>query len=335
MYTVDFINTFRVGKLSDPNVLVSKSGDYIHPENMRNNSGSMHSFNPHVFSSYYLKEHGEKAMETFFNYVDAVRAGEERFECPDPDAVGWVSGRFATYFYPVLNNLTFTEYLGDGWAKIYYNEPKEEILAKIADFDMRICNILSDVIEDDYTDLEKALSLYEFLTEYCTYDYEALYDNDPFWDQYESGYRVLMEKKGICWEISCLYKYLLLQCGVDIEEASGEPVNPDDQSHQWNYIMIDGQAYLIDVTWGLTFDRKPDLDYFLFTDEVRANRDGFVYDSFDISGYRNTDMPEVYPYDANDDRYSELWQGTYLAFDQQEKCIFYQDTDGVIHRFDY
>ena len=335
IYDIDFVNTFKVGKFSDPGVLVSKSGDYIHPENMRNNNGSMHAFNPHVFSNFYLKEHGEKAMESFFNYVDAVRAGEDSFECPDPNAVGWVSGRFATYFYPVLNNLTLTEYLGNGVAKIYYNEPKEEISEKIADFDLRICNILSDVIEDDYTDFEKALALYEFMTEYCTYDYEALYDDDSFWDQHQSGYRVLIEKKGICWEISCLYKYLLLQCGVDIEEAGGDPVNPNDQPHQWNYIILDGQAYLIDATWGLTDNRKPDLDYFLFTDEVRASRDGFAYESFDIADYKNNDMPEIYPYDANDNRYSELWQGTYLAFDQQEKCVFYFDIDNVIHRFDY
>ena len=332
---IEFVNTFKVGTVSDTEVLVSKSGDHIHPENMRNNDGTKHTFNPHVFTSYYINVHGEKAMETFFNYVDAVRAGEERFECPDPDAVGWVSGRFATYFYPVMNNLSYTEYLGNGWARIYYYIPKEDLAEKINDFEKRICDIIDDVIEDDYTDFEKALALYEFMTEYCTYDYDALEVEDVSFFSEESGYRVLMEKKGICWEISCLYKYLLLQCGVEIEESSGEPDDPNGESHQWNHIVLDGKGYLIDATWGLTGDRKPDLKYFLFTDELRDERDGFNYDTFDIADYQLNDMPELYPYDADDERYKELWDGKYLAFDQNEKCIFYWNEDNEICRFDY
>ena len=332
---IDFINTFKIGQLYDPDVLTAKSGDCIHPENMRNNDGTKHTFNPHVFSSYYLAEHGEKAMQTFFNYVDAVRAGEEYYECPDRDAVGWDSGRFATYFYPVMNQLSNTEYLGNGRAKIYYSIPKEEVLEKINDFEKRICDILDNVIEEDYTDFEKTLALYEFMTEYCTYDYDALDSDDIEFLSQESGYRVLMEKKGICWEISCLYKYLLLQCGIDVEEAGADPVDPEEDPHAWNYIVLDGQAYLVDATWGLTDKRKPDLKYFLFTDNVRVKRDGFIYESFDIADYQNTGMPEVYPYNANDDRYKDLWNGTYLAFDQDEKCIFYLDTESQIHRFDY
>ena len=77
------------------------------------------------------------------------------------------------------------------------------------------------------------------------------------------------------------------------------------------------------------------MKYFLFTDELRVQRDGFKYESFGIADYRLNDMPEPYPYDADDERYQELWNGKYLAFDQDENCIFYWDEDNVICRFDY
>ncbi|MBR5968377.1 MAG: hypothetical protein IK001_07260, partial [Lachnospiraceae bacterium] len=81
--------------------------------------------------------------------------------------------------------------------------------------------------------------------------------------------------------------------------------------------------------------RKPDLTYFLFTDALRKDRDGFDPESFDLAGYGLYGAREVYGFKAEDERYSELWNGTYVAFDENEKCIFYKDIDGVMHRFDY
>ena len=67
MIEMDLANTFMLTAKTDPEVLKSKTGDTIHPENMRNNDGAEYSFNPHVFSSYYLKEHGETRRDAFFS----------------------------------------------------------------------------------------------------------------------------------------------------------------------------------------------------------------------------------------------------------------------------
>ena len=338
MLEMDFVNTFMLTAQTNPEAVTSNSGDTIHPENMRNNDGAEYSFNPHVFSSYYLKEHGEDRRDVFFRYVDALRAGEDRFKCPNIGAANWSSGRLAKYFFPIGSLYAYAQYSGDGWAEIVYRIPKEEFLEKERDFEERICAILNDVVEEDYTDFEKALALYEFMTEYCTYDYEMLEHNrnlDEEWINRQSGYRVLVEKQGICWEIACLYRYLLLQCGVDCEESTGEPVEFGEDLHEWNYIELDGQGYLIDATWGITDNREPDLAYFLFTDELRENRDGYKSESFDIAGNGLYGARQKYSFDADDERYSELWNGKYIAFDQDEKCIFYRDINGAIKRFDY
>ena len=46
-----------------------------------------------VFSKIYTLEHGEARRQAFFNFVDALRAGEEWFDCPDEDTMWWCRGR--------------------------------------------------------------------------------------------------------------------------------------------------------------------------------------------------------------------------------------------------
>jgi hypothetical protein len=334
MAEMEFANNFILTAQANPEVVKPKKSDTLHPENKSNNDGANYTFNPHVFSGFYLKEHGEERRDAFFRYVDALRAGEDEYECPNEGCANWSGGRLAKYFFPLGFIYTSVEYVGKGRAKITYNIPKEEFLAKEKDFEERITAILNDVLEEDYTDFEKALALYEFMTEYTVYDYD-MRDHNVEWMDRQSGYRVLMEHQGICWEIACLYRYLLLQCGVDAEESTGMPVNPEEDMHEWNYLALDGKGYLIDATWGLTENREPNMEYFLFTDDMRERRDGYIIDSFDIGGYGLYGARKKYSFEANDERYSELWYGTFLAFDEEEKCIFYRNIFGEICRFDY
>lgn len=334
MAEMEFANNFILTAQANPEVVKPKKGELLHPENKSNNDGAHYTFNPHVFSGFYLKEHGEERRDAFFRYVDALRAGEDEYECPNEGCAAWSGGRLAKYFFPLGFIYTSVEYVGNGRAKITYNIPKEEFLAKEKDFEERIVEILNDVLEEDYTDFEKALALYEFMTEYTVYDYD-MRDHNVEWMDRQSGYRVLMEHQGICWEIACLYRYLLLQCGVDAEESTGMPVNPEEDMHEWNYLALDGKGYLIDATWGLTENREPNMEYFLFTDDMRERRDGYIIDSFDIGGYGLYGARKVYSFEANDERYSELWYGTFLAFDEEEECIFYRNIFGEICRFDY
>ena len=334
MAEMELANAFILTAKENPEVVKPKNSDTLHPENKRNNDGANYTFNPHVFSEFYLIEHGEERRDAFFRYVDALRAGEDEFECKTEGDAAWCSGRLATYFFPVGGVYTSAKYEGNGKAKITYNIPKEEFLEKEKDFEERIVAILNDVLEEDYTDFEKALALYEFMTEYTVYDYEMLEHSSEWMDE-QSGYRVLMEQKGICWEIACLYQYLMLQCGAKAEESVGAPEKEDEDLHAWNYVTLDGQGYLIDATWGVTERREPNMEYFLFTDDMRERRDGYKSESFDIGGYGLYGARKKYSFEANDERYSELWYGTFLAFDEEEKCVFYRDIFGEINRFDY
>ncbi len=336
MTQMDLVNSFLLIAKENPEFLKTKSGAPIQPENKRNNDGAHYTFNPHVFSTFYTKEHGEALRDAFFVYVDAIRAGEDRFKCGTEGAANWSGGRFAAMFYPLGAIYTDVKYIGDGWASITYKIPKEEFLAKVRDFESMIEDILNDVLEEDYSDLEKTLALYEFLTEYAVYDYEMLAHNeDTEWQEKQSSYRVLMEQQGICGEIAILYQYLSLQCGVDMDEAVGMPVQVNDDMHAWNYVCIDGVGYLVDATWGLTANRAPDLRYFLFTDELREKRDGYLTESVDVGFNGLYGARKKFSFNAKDTRYEALWDGYFVAFDETENCIFYRDNKGVMKRFDY
>ena len=332
---LDFINAFVCAARNNPQTVYAKDGATVHPENMENNGeGGHYTFQPHVFSEIYLKEHGEKRRQAMFNYVDALRAGEDRFECYDLDTGHWCFGRLGYFFSLVGPIYTSAGDYKDGWMEICYKIPKEEYLRKQEEFETMICDILNDALRDDYSDIEKALALYEYMTENYTYDYEML-AHCTEWMEKQSGYRCLMEKTGICNEIAKLYQFLLLQVGVDAEESGGEALKAGDDSHAWVFVRIDGQGYLIDPTWGLTENREPELAYFLFTDEMRKTRDGFNPDSFDVGSCPSFEARRKYSFEADDDRYKALWNGKYIAMDTAENCIYYWDYQHNMQRFDY
>ena len=332
---IDFINAFLLASKSNPELFAAKDGKTIHPENMENNGeGGHYTFQPHVFSEFYLKEQGENRRQAMFNYVDALRAGEDRFKCSDEETMLWCFGRNGYFFSLVGPIYTHPGEFRDGWGEICYDIPKEEYLVKQQEFETMICDILNDALRDDYSDIEKALALYEYITDNYTYDYEML-EHCLDWMDKQSGYRCLMEKTGICNEFAKLYQFLLLQVGVKAEESGGSPLRYGEDSHAWVYVELDGVGYLIDPTWGLTGNREPDLAYFLFTDEKREKRDGFEAASFSIGSCPTYESRKKYSFDAKDERYSELWDGRYIAMDTAENCIYYWDFGRNIRRFDY
>lgn len=332
MYEIDFANQFGLARATTPEIFPE---GMVHPENMRNNGSGHYEFQPHVMSKFYVQEHGEARRQALFNFVDALRAGEEWFECPDEDTMWWCRGRLGHFFYPVEEWYTFCGAYKDGKGQIvrYAGTTQEEFEQKRDEFERMVIDIVNDAVLDDYNDIEKALALYEFLTEYCTYDYEMLNHMSDQQDR-QGGYRALIEKKGICNEFACLYQYLLLQCGVDVEESGGPSVTYGQDSHAWVYVTIDGKGYLIDPTWGETSDRRPILKYFLFTDELRESRDGFRASEFDVAGH-GEDSRKVYSFEANDNRFEGLWDGTYVAMDRGSKNIYFLDSNGRLCAFYY
>ena len=308
-------------------------------ENISNNQEGHYTFNPHVFGSRYLEEFGEEMRNTYFAFCDALRNGDDTFQCPDPDMLGWCTGRLSYFFFlPAVPYVTAGDWK-DGVAEINYLIPKEEFLEKEKEFEETIMGIINDCVSDDYSDLEKILALYEYMTTNYTYDYE-MYEHTLDWMDKQSGYRCLNEKQGICNEIAALYNYMLLQVGIDSEEMGGFS-KPDDGSdgdgHSWVFVTLNGKSYHIDPTYGLTTDLAP-LSYFMMTDEIREERDCYPRESLSLAAYGDQTR-EFISFEAVSDDFSELWEGEYIGMDRSSKEIVYRayddNYDEVIKRFSY
>ena len=300
---------------------------------------SHYTFQPKVCSSYMAELFGETMVEAWYALVDAVMAGEDSFACPDAYTYDWVMGQFRDQCFPPLVELIDYCYdrnnpVNDGVATFTYQVPREEAAERIAEFAAFVEDILNSNLEDDYSDLEKALALYLYFSHHYTYDYETAYD-DSGYHFYLSAYRVLTTDTGICQEFSVAYSYLLLQAGVDASNMSGHR-GYDHEGHQWSYVRMGGHNFHIDPTY--VIGSMDSLSYFMMDDAQREAEDGYSPDDFVICSNYAQDNPHP-EYVADDDSFRELWGGNFLSFDHETRTIYYEkpvnDSGWETFSFDY
>lgn len=135
-----------------------------------------------------------------------------------------------------------------------YDLTGTELMKANADYKIAMQNIL-DTVEEDWSDLETALYLHDWLVTHCAYD-ESL--------EYYDAYTMLTQNTGVCQAYTLTYLALLEECGIPCRYVLSR-----DMEHSWNVIQIDGAWYNVDLTYDdPTFDRlgKANHRYFLVSD---------------------------------------------------------------------
>lgn len=100
--------------------------------------------------------------------------------------------------------------------------------------------IVSAMPDDCDTDIEKAMYLYDFLTETVTYDEAFIgYDTVPIYD-------ALIENKTICDGYADSLTMLFNLAGIDAFSVKG--INDSKTGHVINIAVLDGQYYYFDST---------------------------------------------------------------------------------------
>ena len=286
--------------------------------------GRIH-FQPKVASQYLVEVFGEEMVETWFNLMDAVMAGEDTFACPDMDTYNWVMGQFPNKCFPVMNPVMgmLIDYpwdrnnaVRDGVASFTYLVPREEAAAEIDGFANLVEDILNETIKPGYSDFEKALSLYFYFQRNYGYDYQAAEDNDNGEADYVCSYRLLTEKKGICHEVSNAYSYLLMQAGVNATTVMGS-------HHEWSYIRLNGKNYHVDPTYVLSSE-PGELFYFLMDDERRCADGMFQKEDFKYASIYWEEHPHQ-DYEAGDNTFGDLQYGYFDSLDRENQILNYVD----------
>ncbi len=272
-------------------------------------------FQPKVCSVYLEEVFGKAMCDAWYNLVDAVMAGKDTFACPDQHTYDWVMGQFPERCFPVLGELI--DYardrehsVRDGVASFTYRVPVDEAAERIKAFGTMIEGILNGVLADDYSDVEKALALYDYFSRTYMYDYATSEKMSEVYVDYTSAYRFFRTGIGICHEISTAYSYLLMQAGVEATIMMGS-------DHQWSYVRIHGRNYHIDPTFAIC--ERGSLAYFMMTDEQREAT-GYGKAEYVIASNYAQDHPHP-DYTADDDTFRPLWDRTFVSFDHETRTI--------------
>lgn len=99
------------------------------------------------------------------------------------------------------------------------------------------------VVDENMTELQKAIALHDYLTVNCEYDNENLIAGTVPAVSH-SAYGVFANRIAVCDGYALSYKYLLSQVGINCYMVTSDEIN-----HAWNLIELGGQYYQVDVTW--------------------------------------------------------------------------------------
>ena len=136
--------------------------------------------------------------------------------------------------------------------KIGYNQAVHDLDRYQAVFKTAVSNILSVV--GPWTDYDKALFLHDYLVEMTAYDetaaeYIETAETPRCTNMSNTAYGCLVDHTAICSGYSMAYQ-LLLRCeGIVSGPVLGGALQDSSTTHEWNYAVLDGNAYQIDVTW--------------------------------------------------------------------------------------
>ena len=318
---------------SDPD-----SGDAAHDsseqevtEPLPSASEEMYQFNPHVYSPMLSKYYSQEWWDSFYSLCDALREGRDTFECVSQEAYDWCMDdvTLADLFPPACvvikrESNDGTVPFENGIGRIYYGISPEEYIVRQAGFEAMIVEILNSVLEPDDTDFEKCMKLYAYME--STYTYGNIeFSGDGY------TYATLLHKKGVCENLSGVYVYLLLQVGVDALNIGCF----NEIQHAWTYVLLDGEGYHIDPTWGLHDEGDPlILTYFLNSERVR-NDQGVPTDDLTAGmvprfwlSFTETVLP------ATSEKYACLQGATFVSLDEENKILYYEDDMGT-HALQY
>lgn len=136
-------------------------------------------------------------------------------------------------YWAVENNVTPIFTNTSSRAYIIYNNAK---------------NVLREIICDNMTDYEKALSIFDWVANTCKYDYNGYYsgastDNSCY---YLEGMFLDKNHIVVCDGISKAYSLLCNMEGVDCIRVMG---TANGGGHAWNKVKISGKWYVVDITW--------------------------------------------------------------------------------------
>lgn len=282
-------------------------------------TGKKFKCNPRAYSAYTEEIFTKEMIRAWNNLLDAFFAGEDTFECADQDTYSWMIHYFPAHYFPVMGELiepVYGDVVENGVAPFEYTTTREEREKKVAEFEQLVEDILNTTMKDGYSDLEKALSLYQYFSSHYVYDTETYWRMEEEFVEDTDAYRLLTTGHGICSEVASAYSFLLMQAGVDATIMAAQSDVTD--SHEWSYVRIHGKSYHVDPTFALGTDSQ--MAYFMMTDEQR--HETYAYNDLFIAGVYGQEH-QIQVEKAEDDTYRPWWDWYMTGLDPVKNVFSY------------
>ncbi len=114
-------------------------------------------------------------------------------------------------------------------------------------------SVLRKIISPNMTTYEKALSIFDWITYNTVYDYSGDYNPNNYVFTQDCSYYlegVFLKGVAVCDGFSKAYSLLCNMEGIDCIRIAGDAKTASGEGgHAWNKVVIDGNAYLVDITW--------------------------------------------------------------------------------------
>lgn len=209
----------------------------------------------------------------------------------------------AVYQNPMVLGVTSASILRDGeMLAVSYDTEADVIREKQAEIAAETKRVVSEIITDDMSELEKEMAINQYLCDTAEYDMAALEnaeendfaDVDAEFNDSFTPYGVLLNKTGVCSSYAGAFKLLAEEAGLECIVVTG--YLDGELPHAWNKVKIDGEWQIVDSTNNdneLIFNALLNLSD-TAADKVLVEDERYALDS-ELGSYQaNTDEKEYY-----------------------------------------
>lgn len=174
-------------------------------------------------------------------------------------------------------------------------------------------------------DLETLLNIHDYLINHVEYDYGPINENPKKF----SVAGALLEGKAVCEGYARSFKYLCdiyrIPCILVTGTIRDESFGSDFNKHMWNYVKLNNEWYIVDVTWDdfETINPSDRYSYFLagrksrlrnnlmFSDTHKTDTTFFNFNVKDIKGFSYPKVSKT-SYFNDENTYASLIEIGYL-----------------------
>ena len=201
-------------------------------------------------------------MQDYRLLVDAVLQCQEVVTLPEESVIPSLSCLYAEFPLSVLLQDYAVDKKGTA-VTLQFVYDQDDHTARVLAFEQRVESVVRAEIKARYNECERALALYRWTAQNINY-----LDGDDV-----TPYHALMDGVGICQSYESVYRYLLLQVGIDA--LSGGAFMTDEAAHAWTLVSLNGVWYHMDPTFESAQTLGAGLWYFGM-DDTRRLQSGVV-----------------------------------------------------------